>query len=55
MKTYKHAFEFAKPDLVIFLGDLMDEGSTASETEYKAYVRRLFNIFLDGPLANVRV
>lgn len=50
-----HAFTFVKPDIVIFLGDLMDEGSTATESEYKEYVRRLFNIFLKGPSGNVRV
>lgn len=33
----------------------MDEGSTATEREYKEYVRRLFNIFLSGPSGSVRV
>lgn len=55
LKTYSQAFNFAKPSIVIFLGDLMDEGSTATEVEYKRYARRLFNIFLSGPSADVRV
>ncbi|CAH1967806.1 unnamed protein product [Acanthoscelides obtectus] len=44
--TYQLAFEFVRPDIVIFLGDLMDEGHTASDIEFNNYVRRLFNIFL---------
>lgn len=55
MKTYSRAFSFVQPNVVIFLGDLMDEGSTASEAEYKRYVRRLFNIFLVGPSAEAKV
>lgn len=55
MKTYTHAFSFVQPHVVVFLGDLMDEGSIATETEYKHYARRIFNIFLAGPSADVRV
>lgn len=55
MKTYSHAFSFTEPHIVIFLGDLMDEGSIATETEYKHYLRRIFNLFLTGQSADVRV
>lgn len=54
-KTYSHAFQFAKPDVVIFLGDLMDEGSTASSEEYKQYAKRLFNIFINKQTSTIRV
>ncbi|XP_018320679.1 uncharacterized protein LOC108733839 [Agrilus planipennis] len=53
-RTYSYAFEFTQPDVVIFLGDLFDEGSIATEAEYKTYLRRLFDIFLSGPSANVK-
>ncbi|XP_008190944.1 uncharacterized protein Mppe [Tribolium castaneum] len=43
--TYYWAFRFAQPDIVIFLGDLMDEGSIAKNAEFYSYVRRVFNIF----------
>lgn len=46
-KTFREAFKFSKPDVVIFLGDLMDEGSTATNEEFYSYVRRVFHIFLD--------
>lgn len=55
MKTYSQAFSYVQPHVVIFLGDLMDEGSVATEVEYKRYARRLFNIFLKGPSADVKV
>lgn len=48
-KTYLEAFLYVKPHIVIFLGDLLDEGSIASETEYQDYVHRFHRIFsLDG-------
>lgn len=55
VNTYNHAFEFAKPEVVIFLGDLFDEGSTGSDEEFNLYVRRLFNIFLNDKYPNVKV
>ncbi|RZC41165.1 C630.12 -like protein, partial [Asbolus verrucosus] len=36
-KTYYWAFRFAQPDIVIFLGDLMDEGSIAKDEEFYGY------------------
>ncbi|KAF5274088.1 hypothetical protein FQR65_LT04486 [Abscondita terminalis] len=43
--TYSHAYRFTQPDVVIFLGDLFDEGSTAMEKEFDSYVDRFYNIF----------
>jgi len=48
-KTYSYAFQFAQPDVVIFLGDLFDEGSIATDQEFKRYLRRLYDIFLKKP------
>jgi hypothetical protein len=31
--------------VIIFLGDLLDEGSVAGENEFKAYVKRFYNVF----------
>ncbi|KAK9878403.1 hypothetical protein WA026_021710 [Henosepilachna vigintioctopunctata] len=44
-KTYIHAFNFVKPNITIFLGDLMDEGSTTTNEKYNEYLKRLNNIF----------
>uniref|UniRef100_A0A146LYP1 Cell division control protein 1 n=1 Tax=Lygus hesperus TaxID=30085 RepID=A0A146LYP1_LYGHE len=44
-KTFKLALEHVEPSLVIFLGDLMDEGSIASPSEYLRYYQRFNKIF----------
>lgn len=44
-KTYHQALNYVKPDVIIFLGDLIDEGSVAGEQEYKEYVQRFYKIF----------
>ncbi|KAG8228021.1 hypothetical protein J437_LFUL003656 [Ladona fulva] len=44
-KNFKLAMNHVKPELVIFLGDLMDEGSIASEEEYTRLKVRFFKIF----------
>lgn len=56
-KTYLYAFDFVKPDIVIFLGDLMDEAHVATDQEFYEYVNRLFKIFLGYQRSseNVRV
>lgn len=51
--TYSRAFAFSKPDVVCFMGDLMDEGSIASDTEHQRYLRRFRKIF--KTTANVRL
>ncbi|KAF7283020.1 hypothetical protein GWI33_001577 [Rhynchophorus ferrugineus] len=45
-KTYGFAYEFVKPDVVLFLGDLMDEGHVADDEDFYKYVKRIFDIFL---------
>ncbi|CAG9833715.1 unnamed protein product [Diabrotica balteata] len=47
-QTYIQAYSFVQPDIVIFLGDLMDEGHRATNHEFHQYVRRVFDIFLDA-------
>lgn len=46
-RTYKHAYSSVQPDVVIFLGDLLDEGSIASDVEYQGYVDR-FNVIFNS-------
>ncbi|CAG5002296.1 unnamed protein product [Parnassius apollo] len=43
--TFKIALKYFKPDILVYLGDLMDEGSIATMTQFHSYVRRLSNIF----------
>ena len=40
-----HAFGHVRPDVVVFVGDLLDEGSVASEDEYRTYIRRFRSVF----------
>jgi len=40
-----HAVSYVRPDVVIFLGDLLDEGSVATDDEYMTYIRRFHNVF----------
>ena len=44
-KTFSYAYEVSKPDAVIFVGDLFDEGATASESQILEYVTRFESIF----------
>lgn len=39
-RTFSYAMHHTRPDAVIFLGDLMDEGSIATADEYERYVKR---------------
>jgi len=34
-----------KPQVVVFLGDLFDEGSEATDPEYRRYYKRFASIF----------
>jgi len=40
-----YAVSYVRPDVVIFLGDLLDEGSKASDDEYTTYIRRFRHVF----------
>ncbi|XP_046566490.1 LOW QUALITY PROTEIN: metallophosphoesterase 1-like [Haliotis rubra] len=44
-RTFSLAFSYAQPDVVVFLGDLMDEGSRATPAEYEIYMDRIESIF----------
>lgn len=43
--SYGNAIAHARPDAVIFLGDLMDEGSVATTEQYERYAKRFRKIF----------
>ncbi|XP_046391754.1 metallophosphoesterase 1 homolog [Ischnura elegans] len=44
-KNFLLALNHVKPDIILFLGDLMDEGSRASADEYSRYKERFFSIY----------
>ncbi|XP_037558285.1 metallophosphoesterase 1 homolog [Dermacentor silvarum] len=44
-KTFALANDYFKPHVVIFLGDLSDEGEFATDDDFRSYVERFFNIF----------
>ena len=44
-KTYSWAMYAYAPQVVVFLGDLIDEGSEADEDDYLDYVIRFKNIY----------
>ncbi|VVD01938.1 uncharacterized protein LOC126969192 [Leptidea sinapis] len=43
--TYRVVMKQFKPDIIVFMGDLMDEGSVATIQQFHGYVKRLSNIF----------
>ncbi|XP_036360798.1 uncharacterized protein LOC115213812 isoform X2 [Octopus sinensis] len=47
-RSFSMAFLHSSPDIILFLGDLMDEGSIATNEEYELYYQRLQNIFQDA-------
>lgn len=48
-RTFQRSLRYARPDLILFLGDIFDEGSIASEQEYEQYVKRFNRIFRHNP------
>ncbi|XP_073978146.1 metallophosphoesterase [Rhodnius prolixus] len=44
-KTYLYALQHAEPSVVVFLGDLMDEGSQADDEQFSRYFTRFKRIF----------
>ncbi|XP_018907496.1 metallophosphoesterase 1 homolog [Bemisia tabaci] len=44
-RTFMVAKSYAEPDIIVFLGDLMDEGSRATAAEYERYLARFKKIF----------
>ncbi|XP_014369025.2 metallophosphoesterase 1 [Papilio machaon] len=43
--TFAVALNYFQPDVLVYLGDLMDEGSIATIEQFHGYVKRLSNIF----------
>ncbi|XP_055598895.1 metallophosphoesterase 1 homolog [Uranotaenia lowii] len=48
---YEKAVEHVRPDVICFLGDLMDEGNTSNEADFKDYYERFGAIFPTHPSA----
>uniref|UniRef100_A0A0B7AH84 Calcineurin-like phosphoesterase domain-containing protein n=1 Tax=Arion vulgaris TaxID=1028688 RepID=A0A0B7AH84_9EUPU len=46
-KTFSRVYHHTAPDVIVFLGDIMDEGSKATESEYQSYVHRFNSIFYE--------
>ena len=44
-KTFSYVYEYTKPDVIVFLGDLFDEGSKATRFEYGETFNRFSYIF----------
>lgn len=44
-RTFVRAFAHTRPDVVCFLGDLLDEGSIATDESYQRYVKRFNSVF----------
>ncbi|XP_062127889.1 metallophosphoesterase 1 isoform X2 [Drosophila sulfurigaster albostrigata] len=44
-KSFERAISFTQPHIIVFLGDLLDEGNIATAQEYKQYVKRFKRIF----------
>ncbi|XP_016985886.1 metallophosphoesterase 1 isoform X1 [Drosophila rhopaloa] len=44
-KTFERALAFTQPHIIVFLGDLLDEGNIATAQEYKQYVQRFRRIY----------
>ncbi|XP_039765133.1 uncharacterized protein LOC120637379 [Pararge aegeria] len=43
--TFSVVLKHFKPDVLVYLGDLIDEGSVSSSAQFHGYVKRLSNIF----------
>ena len=44
-RTFQSAIHHHRPDLIVYLGDVFDEGSQATDQEFLLYVNRLKEIF----------
>ena len=44
-KTYRQAVAHTKPDIIVFLGDIFDEGSISNDQEFKETYLRFQKIF----------
>uniref|UniRef100_A0A1S4J383 Calcineurin-like phosphoesterase domain-containing protein n=1 Tax=Culex quinquefasciatus TaxID=7176 RepID=A0A1S4J383_CULQU len=48
---YREVVDHVRPDVICFLGDLMDEGNTSNELNFKEYYERFGSIFPTHPTA----
>ncbi|XP_054738342.1 metallophosphoesterase 1 homolog isoform X4 [Anastrepha obliqua] len=44
-KTFERSLQFTQPHVICFLGDLLDEGSIATQQDFKGYVKRFQRIY----------
>lgn len=44
-KTFRQAVSHTQPNVVCFLGDLLDEGSVATDDAYERYLKRFHGVF----------
>ncbi|XP_030386945.1 metallophosphoesterase 1 isoform X2 [Scaptodrosophila lebanonensis] len=51
-KSFEHAVSFTQPHIIVFLGDLLDEGNIATAQEYQLYVKRFKRIFQNKKFTN---
>ncbi|EDW60763.2 metallophosphoesterase 1 isoform X2 [Drosophila virilis] len=51
-KSFERAVSFTQPHIIVFLGDLLDEGNIATAQEYKQYVQRFKRIYRNKQLTN---
>ena len=54
-RTFGLAYHHVKPDIILFLGDLMDEGSTAPPDEYLYAYERFMEIFSVAKYTKVNI
>ena len=54
-RAFQTAQTYFRPDLVVFLGDVFDEGKWCPEDEFSAYVLRFSSLFHVSPGTKVRV
>ena len=55
-RAFQTAMTYFKPELVVFLGDVFDEGKWAGDDEFQAYVKRFRSLFrVDPASTEVRV
>ncbi|XP_020716623.1 uncharacterized protein LOC101451658 isoform X1 [Ceratitis capitata] len=44
-KTFERSLHFTQPHIICFLGDLLDEGSIATQQDFEGYVKRFHRIY----------
>lgn len=54
-QTFRQAFAFSNPDVVVYLGDLLDEGNIANSIMYNSYVSRFYNIFVTPDVKTIHI